>query len=365
MARRYLPKSVEELAEWYMRYVSPLSLIGGFLADNLFLLRRVDLWTSNVLLFSYLAVAALCIILYNLIESGRLRSAFFLKVVPLVPVVAQFAFGGLFSAYLSLYSRSAALPVSWIFVVGIAALLIGNERFVKLYRRFSFQIAMYFTVLYSFLIFFLPVLFNEIGPFMFFAAGLCALVALSVFVRIIFILIPERVSERTALARAVAIIFIVFNALYFLNAIPPLPLALKDAGVYHSIERTPSEYVLTYEPLPWYEQFLPYNTVFHKAPGEPVYVWSAVFAPTGLTTTIFHEWQHYDDAQNEWVTEQMIQFSILGGRDGGYRGYSARPNPEAGAWRVNVITQYGQIIGRISFTIALVASPVPLITSTQ
>ena len=56
--RRYLPKDVEELVHWYERYISPLSLVAGFLADNFILLRRVDLWRSNALLFSYLIVAA-------------------------------------------------------------------------------------------------------------------------------------------------------------------------------------------------------------------------------------------------------------------------------------------------------------------
>src|SRR3989344_5067088 len=101
MVRKYLPRSVDELAQWYMRYVSPVALVGGYVADNLVLLRRVDLWTSNLLLFFYLALAASCILLLNLIETGRLRTAWILKVTPLIPVVAQFAFGGLFSGYLS------------------------------------------------------------------------------------------------------------------------------------------------------------------------------------------------------------------------------------------------------------------------
>src|SRR3989344_5691746 len=161
MARRYMPKSLDELAQWYMRYISPLALIAGFFADNLILLRHVNVWTSHALLFSYLLIAALCIIVLNLITTGRIRAPWVLKITPLIPVVAQFAFGGLFSGYLSLYSRSASFPLSWIFVVIVAGLLLGNERFVRLYMRFSFQISMLFAVLFSFLIFFLPVIFHQ------------------------------------------------------------------------------------------------------------------------------------------------------------------------------------------------------------
>lgn len=365
MIRRYIPRNVEELADWYMRYISPLSLIAGFIADNLILLRRVDVWTSNALLFFYLIVAALCIVFLNLIESGRFRYPWSLKILPLLPVIAQFAFGGLFSGYLSLYSRSAAYAFSWIFILCLAVFLFGNERFFRLYRHFSFQIGMFFTVVFSFFIFFLPVVFHTIGPYMFLVSGAVSLMVLSIFVRIIFFFVPERKQERTRIARSVAVIFVIFNILYFTNAIPPLPLALKDAGVYHSVIRTESGYTLTYEPVPWYEAYLNYNTVYHHVPDSPIYVWSAIFAPSGLSTTIFHEWQWYDEAMSDWVTMNMSSYPIVGGRDGGYRGYSAKNDVMAGAWRVRVITRYGQVIGQVSFTVLDVTSEPALVTSTQ
>src|SRR4051812_42147678 len=106
MIRRYLPKNTEELIHWYERYISPLSLIAGFLMDNLILLRRVDLWTSNALLLFYLSLAGFGIVLLNGIESGRFKNEWLLRAAPFLPVVEQFAFGGLFSAFVSLYSRS-------------------------------------------------------------------------------------------------------------------------------------------------------------------------------------------------------------------------------------------------------------------
>ena len=366
MIRRYLPKSVEELVHWYERYISPISLIAGFLADNYILLRRVDLWRSNLLLLFYLAIAATGIVLINLVESGRVRRKWLLDLAPLIPVVVQFTFGGLFSGYLSLYSRSAAFPLSWVFVIGIAALLLGNERFVRLYRRFTFQISLYFAVLFSFLIFFLPIITRTIGPWVFVVSGLTSVALIVLYIRALRFLMPELVKrERTRLARSIAVIFVAFNVLYFSNAIPPLPLALKDAGVYHSIVKSGSAYTLMGEPLPWYESFFPYNTAFHRAPGEGAVVWSAVFAPSGLTTVILHEWQRYDEATRTWITTNIEQFPIAGGRDGGYRGYSIKADLTPGPWRVNVITRYGQLIGRISFAVVDVAVPVPLVQSTN
>src|SRR5438046_3026621 len=66
----------------------------------------------------------------------------------------------------------------------------------------------------------------------------------------------------------------------------------------------------------------------YRSPGERVYVFSAIFAPSGLSTIIFHEWQHYDENTKDWVTTNTEQFPIIGGRDGGYRGYSFKDNAE-------------------------------------
>lgn len=367
MARRFrLPKNVQELADWYMRYISPLSLVAGFIADNLFLTRRVDLLLTNALLSFYLVVAALGILVINLIQTGRLRHPFYLKILPLLPVVAQYAFGGLFSGYLSLYSRSAAISLSWIFVVALVVLLLGNERFAHFYARFSVQVAIYFTVIFSFLIFFLPVIFHKIGTFMFLSSGALALLLIFLFLLALFRLMPELCEKKVRVARAIASIYILFNVLYFTGAIPPLPLALKDAGVYHSVVREDDgSYALTGEPLSWYEVFLRYNPVYHVQAGGSAYVYSAIFAPSGLSVVIRHEWQRYDESSKQWITTDTVAFPIHGGRDGGYRGYSIKSNIAPGDWRVDVVTQYGQLIGRISFTVDQSTSAPALETTIQ
>ncbi len=352
MIRRYLPKSVEDLVWWYERYISPLALVAGFLIDHLILLRRIDVLQTYFIFFFYLIVAGTGIILLNMIETGKIKRPWVMSIAPLIPVAVQFSFGGLFSGFLSLYSKSAAFATSWIFVVVVAALLIGNERFTRLYVRFTFQISVYFAVLFSFFIFFLPVVFHQIGPWMFLFSGIVSVVCISIFFSILTWVAPERVRQNwTSAVRAVAAIAVVFNILYFTNAIPPLPLALRDAGVYHSISRTQEGYELTYEPLLWWEQYLRYNTVFHQTPGEPIYVWSAIFAPTNLTTTILHEWQKYDETEGKWVITNSFSYPIVGGRDGGYRGYSVKGDVTPGEWRVRVLTRYGQVIGQVSFTV--------------
>jgi hypothetical protein len=359
-ARRYFPKSVEEMVLWYQHYVSPLSLIAGFLSDNFILLKRVDLLRTNLLLLFYLLVCAFGIVAINMVTAGRVKNLRIVGWAPAIPIAVQFAFGGLFSGYLSLYSRSASLATSWIFVLVLAALLLGNERFMRFYSLFRFQISLYFGSLFSFLIFFLPVVFHQIGPWMFVVSGAVSLTLITLFIMGLYRIVPEIVRQnRTRVARSIAIIYIIFNALYFLNLIPPLPLAIKDAGVYHSvIHESDGTYQLTGEVLPWYEAYLNYNVVYHQDNGEPVYVYTAIFAPNDLSTTIKYQWQEYDETTRAWVTTDTLSFPILGGRDAGYEGYTVKDNVTPGDWRVNVITSYGQLIGRVAFTDVAVSVPV-------
>ena len=357
--RRYLgklPKSTEELLHWYERYISPAALLTAFIIDT-FAFRRVDLLLSNVLLFSYLTVVAGAIVLYHLIHVGKLRGKFFLTILPFVPVAMQFGFGGLFSAFVILYSQSAAYATSWIFVGGLALLLIGNERFRKLYTSFVFQASMFFFVLLSFLIFFLPVVSGRIGLEIFLVGQLIGIAAMVGFVYLFSHLVPAVYrTSRTELWRSTASILLVFNLLYFTNTIPPLPLALKEAGVYHGVQKSGDTYTLKAEPLLWYQQYLQYNTVFHKAPGERAYVFTSIFAPTKLTTTVTHEWQFYDSMREEWRTMSRVSYPIQGGRDGGYRGYTVQDALSPGDWRVNVRTADGRLIGRVSFAVESVSS---------
>ncbi|MBI4093489.1 DUF2914 domain-containing protein [Candidatus Kaiserbacteria bacterium] len=357
-----LPRSIEEAAHWYMRYVSPLTLVAALIIDTLFLLRRVDTLLTSFVLFFYLALAAAMCVLIASVQAGRLRQPWLLRVTPALPVLSQYAFGGLFIAFLSLYSRSAALSLSWIFVAALALLLIANERFVRFYLRFAFQVSILFIALFSFLIFYLPLLFGKIGPYMFIGSGVASLLAIAAFLVLQSYVVPDLVRrERTASARSIAAIFLVFNVLYFTNAIPPLPLALKEGGVYHKVERVDHEYRLYAEGVAWYEGYLRYNTTFHRAKGEFVYVYTAIFAPTGLATAVSHEWQRYDEARRDWTTAQVVPYEIVGGREEGYRGYSFYREAEDGRWRVNVLTEHGQLIGRASFTVVNVSEPVPLV----
>ena len=141
------------------------------------------------------------------------------------------------------------------------------------------------------------------------------------------------------------------NFLYFTNLIPPIPLSLKDADVYHLVEKNQDgNYLVTYENYDWRKYFQMYPT-FKEASGSPVYIYSAIFSPKNLNINIVHEWQHYDIVSHKWKIESTINLSVIGGRDGGFRTYSMRSGLASGKWKVYIKTLQGQTIGSVRFKI--------------
>ena len=171
------------------------------------------------------------------------------------------------------------------------------------------------------------------------------------FMRLLNWVSAARLGEvRWQIVLGVLAVFGAVNGLYFLNVLPPLPLAMQKAGVYHSIKRLGPVYYAMGEQQSWHTYFgIP--PVMHVQTGEPLFVYTAVFAPIRLSTNIIHRWQRYDDAKKQWVTKETKPFVITGGRENGYRDYSKRKNPQPGLWRVDVDTVDGRLIGRVEFVV--------------
>jgi hypothetical protein len=148
------------------------------------------------------------------------------------------------------------------------------------------------------------------------------------------------------------------NAFYFAKILPPLPLVLSDAGIYHSIQRAGRDYQVTTEDEPprWRALFGTF-AVEHIQPNDKLYLYSAIFAPFRLSTNIVHRWEWRDPKNGNWVPQQTVRFTIHGGREDGYRAYSSKSAPRPGQWRVNIATVDGRAIGRVRFSVETQAVP--------
>jgi len=359
--------------EWYLQHeqqLMPVALLGGFIFD-LLTVARIDRLYENILLVMYMLIAAGAIAIMHLYDTGRLTAAvgnvrherilMWLRLT--APFIIQFAFGGLFSVFLVLYSQAGSFMVSWVFLLLLAGLAVGNELFREAYQRFEIQVGILFFCIFLFSIFFLPILFLRISTVIFLLSGILSLALIGLFLTIFEKMSPALVlNKRYSLAGIVIGIFALVNLFYFTSALPPLPLSIQEAEIAHSVQRVnPSQYQIQTEDRPYLRQFaadwIPFvPDRIHILPGQPVYFFSSVFAPTDLILSITHYWEYYDPERRDWMDAGRISFPLRGGRDEGYRGYSLKQNIFSGSWRVSVLAEDGRVISRKDFVITIVNS---------
>ncbi|MBU1557753.1 DUF2914 domain-containing protein [Patescibacteria group bacterium] len=345
-------KNLKSWIEKNDKYLSIAFFTGGFVLDN-FTLTRIDLLFDNLVLFSYLTLATLAILLINLIQAGKLNKieTRFPAIVNGLSLVTQFTFGGLFSGYVIFYTKSASLASSWIFMLIIYGFFIGNEKFRKHYKRVDFQLSILFLAVFSFMIFFLPVIFKKVETYIFILAGLISLTFIFFFYQFLLkFVFSNRIkrSQKSNLAKYIITIYLAFNLMYFFNIIPPVPLSLTEVGIYQGVVKSSEgEYLLNEYDFPWYQ----FGNYFMKVNGGTVYVYSSVFAPADLDTNIINVWQRYNEETHHWVVVEKIGYPIKGGRGEGYRGYSFITNATKGKWRVDVTNARGQVLGRVKFEV--------------
>ena len=347
------------------RWAPLLFFFGGVLWDAL-TLDRIDAWFDNLILLAYLSVLGTLIIVATLVEYGRPVAPWLRRYQTWYPHLIQFLLGALFSAYVIFYFQSATLAPSAAFLVLLVVLLVANEfihqRLFNLYLLF----ALYFLASFSFFLFFVPVLTRQMSYATFWAAGGLSLALVGTMLlylrgRAIF---ANRRQFVYALALVVGLFGLV-NVFYVKDWIPPVPLAMRFGGAFHHVSRDGPVYTLRYEQPEWYAFWEDSDEQFHRAPGEAVYCFAAIFAPTQLRTEIFHHWRVYDAEKDAWVSTDRIGYELVGGRNQGYRGYTFKRNIWPGRWRVDVETPRGRVIGRIRFDVVAVSSPVTRLKEVQ
>lgn len=353
---------------WYGRFerpISSLSLVSGFIFDAL-TLKRVDTTWENLWIFAHIIIVGLFILLIHIKERGLGDELDPSKAHFWYVNILQFFFGGLLSTFLVFYFRSTDIFSTWPFLFLLALAFIANESFKRHYIKLSFQISLFFLSIYSFAIFLIPIVLHKISDWVFILSGIVSLISITIFTAVLFFLKKDKKTLNKKLTISlVVIIFSLINFLYFTNLIPPIPLSLKDGGIYHLIERNQNgNYDIAFENHGWKDYFKLYKN-FSIMPGSTVYAYSAVFSPKNLNLIIVHEWQYYNTLSKKWVTGAVVRLPVTGGRDGGFRTYSKRVNITPGKWRVNVETEQGKTIGRLLFNIVSVYTEPMLINDVK
>jgi hypothetical protein len=357
MARMPSLNSVLTWLRRYERHLSGVVFLLGFIGD-LFTFALTDLPVANLVFLGYLASAAIGTFLTHTISSRfDTHDALWRRVLSVVaPLMAQFAIGSLLSGSLIFYTKSAALDASWPFLVLLLLIFLGNEILRDHRAHLAFQTILFFFSLYSYSIFALPLVVGRLGPTIFLESTGITVLAFGLFLGGLAAVSWTRTKETLLLILlGTAAVLILITTSYFTSVIPPIPLTLRDSGIYHQIQRTSTGYTLLGEVArPWWQFYQ--SRVVHVVPGEPIYAFSSVFAPGAFSANVIHKWEWYDEANKKWITQSTIPFTLAGGRAGGYRGYSEISNVSIGKWRVYIETTDGQTIGRIYFTV--VSTPV-------
>jgi MFS family permease len=338
-----------------MPFMPAVFFLSGVTYDTL-TLTRIDRLQDNLILLLYLSLLGALIVLTGRLGVGSVEAGepehptgfvrLLVRARPYYPMAVQFLLGGLFSAYAVFYSRSATLTRTGVFLGILVLLLIGNEFLRDRLSNLRLLVALYALACFSFFTFFLPVMIGTMGTWVFLIGAILSAVVTLRVVHLIYQRNPER-SRKEALfvgAPAVALIGLLVG-FYFLNWIPPVPLSMKFGGMYREVQKQNDHFVLSYD-REWYQVWKRSQSPFPA--DEPIYCFTAVFAPVALDTTVFHHWYFRANGNKPFAHADRIPIKIAGGREGGYRAYTFKQRLDPGDWRVDVETEDGRVIGRVS-----------------
>lgn len=250
-------------------------------------------------------------------------------------LLLQFFFGGLFSALFIFYFKSSSHLLATLWAFGLGALLVANEFLEDRYRRFTLTWVLFGLCAMLLLNFVVPHVVGSISAVWFVLSTLAG-AGLAHWLHLKTPGQPGRIKPMWAVAAGLLIA-------YAADVIPPVPLVKRDIAVGHDLTRSGGNYVLRQEKTPWWVFWRRASDEFHLKPGERLYCLSAVFAPSGLDTRLYHRWSHYDNARG-WTATPRIGFALSGGRQGGYRGYTWKQNLAPGEWKVAVETEDGRTV---------------------
>lgn len=349
-----------EFIRRHEKYLPILFFTGGFIFDSL-TLGRIDRVYDLSVLSLHMTSLTITLYLYNLMDDGKWKNTLLEKYQIYFPLAIQFFFGGLSSAYVIYFSRSVSMSKTITFFVILLALLFANEMLKKRISNKYLQFSVYFFLSFTFFTFMIPVFIKKMNTPIFIISGAISLVVTLLLITIIYRKSPSTRAEIsiTKLISIILVMYVKINTFYFTNLIPPVPLALDSGMVAHRVQKENNSYLVTYEREDWYIFWRDHRLKYIHQPGEKVFVFTSIFAPTEIKKSIFHRWKWFNESTDTWEVVDNISYDITGGRDAGFRGYTYKENVKSGLWKVDVTTKEGLILGIIDFEIIINATSKP------
>lgn len=331
-----------------------VTFLVGFLFD-IITLGRIDQWPVIIQQAAFILLASTLLITLFLKPEWKTPNSPKLEMLLEYRMAAlHFLFGSLLSSYTIFYFKSSSFSVSFFFLLIIAILLIANEfpRFQKL--GLGIKSALLGICTLSYLAYLIPILFGVIGAGVF----ILSIIAGSLFLLLFTLLLRKKKFPEESLRKQITIPFasvvLIFMLTYFFKILPPVPLSLQYAGVYHSVEKTADNKYKLAHLKPWWNFWDNGDQHFKAREEDKIVVFFRLFAPSNFKERIHLEWSR-KNSQGEWELQDKIPIQISGGRGEGFRGYGIKSNFSQGNWKTAVVTSDDREIGRIYFEVETVS----------
>ncbi|MSP86280.1 MAG: DUF2914 domain-containing protein [Methylotenera sp.] len=264
----------------------------------------------------------------------------------------QFLFGSMLSALFILYFKSASHWLAWLMTILLGALLVANEYLENQYRQFTISWTLFGFCAMLLFNFALPFLLGSIHAAWFYISTLLG----AGFAYWLY----KKTPYHSGSIKPVGLVAIVLMLAYRFDMVPPVPLVKRDMAVGYTLTKVAGDYQLSQQPSAWWIFWRKTSNHLQTSPGQRIYCFSSVFAPSGLNTKLYHLWQLYDEKQG-WQTKSRIGYTLSGGRHNGFRGYTYKQGLQAGDWRVAVETGNNKTVAIQEFSVEWVqtnATPV-------
>lgn len=315
----------------------------------MFTLRRIDQSFDLIQqgLFLILLCAILCLEIVK-IYGGPLKNQLWLHFDEYHVPLFHFVLGALLSAYTIFYFKSSSGILSSFFVILILALLVLNE--LPAFTRYGLRLRSALTslALISYFNYLIPTLIKSIG---WLAFSLAMLISVGVVFLSSLFFKKHQIETKKILKPyylPVNLTLGLFFIFYLLAIIPPVPISIKNIGIYHSIEIKDGQYIAGYTRSPWFF-WQKGDQDFLALSGDTLNLFASIFSPTEFSDTIKTNWFLYQN--RSWVLQDSIPMTIKGGRDLGFRGIARKSHYQPGEWKIEILTSDDREIGSIKFEV--------------